>query len=503
MHLVSYFDKGNEVGVAIDDIGERRRVDQAAAIAREDIGMRFIDDERVRAAQAYFVQQILGGRDVLRAEADSRVVGDLAGHQHDALVARGAPRGATTTEVVFGDAQVGDVVTQLARAGQFGVGEVRSVEDGGQIARTGRVEVDAAPVDDLAARRNVIGAEACRVKKTVFESDHGRVFRQPGCATSAPNNRVFILARLLRPVDPAQGGTTGCQVRRGVGTLPPLETDAGEAREVGEAQYRRTMSFDRGEKRVERAWIARDRIDVAREAKEYSGEECVQRRLRVSRRLWDMVVRQAPPRVVRGSEHMQRNAVKQRLQAFPGGNRVDVIEVCDGCAEGPACVELPKRFCRQGNMRREVFPNASDAVTGEPDFRVGMFAMNGVHHIGEQPDSPGFRAAQAVWQRLVDQEHSRGTGVFEQIRVNARRKVGWIEHARIAEALHQRAYILRGVGCAAFGQSGVDAGDPGLRGARGKRRGEPGQIGTGATRHDAVRPEMQVRAGGAERCDTH
>ena len=41
-----------------------------------------------------------------------------------------------------------------------------------------------------------------------------------------------------------------------------LETDAREAREVGEAQNRCTMSFDHGEKRVERAWVARDRIDI-------------------------------------------------------------------------------------------------------------------------------------------------------------------------------------------------------------------------------------------------
>lgn len=123
--------------------------------------MWFIDDECVWVVLVYFVQQIFGSCDVLCVKVDSCVVGDLVGYQYDVLVVWGVLCGVVMIEVVFGDVQVGDIVMQLVCVGQFGVGEVCGVEDGGQFVWMGCVEVDVVLVDDLVVWCNVIGVEVC------------------------------------------------------------------------------------------------------------------------------------------------------------------------------------------------------------------------------------------------------------------------------------------------------------------------------------------------------
>ncbi|KVL31552.1 hypothetical protein WS98_23035 [Burkholderia territorii] len=129
MDFISNFDQRKQIGIGIDKIGGVINIHYAVAIPRQYIGMWFVNNKCFRAACAYFPQKLFRRRDFSRPESDRRIVGDLAGYEHDSLAIGRGPCRPAAAKVVFGNAERGDRFPQSAGPNQLAFAEFGFVQN--------------------------------------------------------------------------------------------------------------------------------------------------------------------------------------------------------------------------------------------------------------------------------------------------------------------------------------------------------------------------------------
>ncbi|KVQ33277.1 hypothetical protein WK01_08890 [Burkholderia cepacia] len=244
MDLVGDFYQRDQVGILFDQVGARIDLDRSPTIARQHIRMRLVDNECVRSSGANFAKKIFRSGNTARTEPDGGIVGYLTGYEYYTLAGRGGPCRCAATEVVLGQAQAGDFAAQRVCPGEFGLVEVCFVQNGREIARLTRIEIEAVSIDDLAVWRHMIRAKAGRMQKSIFDADDLSAGRQVVRAACTPECGVLTFSQKTGPASPPQCSAAGREVGRCKRTLPPLEAYAGHLLKIGESTANAVLQFD-------------------------------------------------------------------------------------------------------------------------------------------------------------------------------------------------------------------------------------------------------------------